>query len=805
MPPVLTPLRRGDIVRIRGQRWRVVRHTSYDGTALLEVTGCDRGNGQDDARFLIPFDTVERLPAALPPRVVNAARWRHSARLAVAGACESPTSLRAAAQATFTVLPFQLEPALALLQGAACRILIADAVGLGKTIQAGLIVAELVERNRDAHAIVVCPAGLREQWQAELRDRFHLDAAIVDSTRLARHAGVGAGANPWAVHPVVIASVDYLKRPEVIRSLEMLVWDVAIFDEAHALAGRSERAGAATVLAERARNAVLLTATPHSGDEDGFQRLCALGDLRRTFPLLLFRRNRRDHVPGLSRRSTWLRVQPTTAEAAMHSALAAYAGLVWKRNRSPGNPARLAMSLLARRASSSASSLARSLERRLALLAADPSPVRNQLSLPFSGLVTDDEPVQELGAPGLADLGDELTMIGRVLELARRASANESKLGALRRLLRRARQPSIVFTEYRDTLSRLASEFEALQPVLLHGGMTLRERRAAADAFTSRQASLMLATDAASEGLNLQQRCRLVINLELPWTPTRLEQRIGRVDRIGQQRRVHAIHLVVAGAGEHTVVAGLLARMQRIDAALDMSGADMLGDESVAAAVIVGDELPPIAERSAWWAGHVLPDPLLRLQAIREGEAIVRARELQRLSRDRQPERRPVLTVVRRRIRPQRLWLFRLDYLTDGGGPLWTALIGLAASDTERRGPAVSAAMDALHVDAGLMDALAHEHVIAAARVASDLTPGLRLARSRELAIIEIISARRARLAATLIQPGLFGRGLSGFRDAQAAAAADLIDRCRRHLARLESAGTPVPGAREFVCAVLAH
>ncbi len=212
--------------------------------------------------------------------MVRPSRWRHIARAALADATPSPHALRAAARAHFAIVPFQLEPALAVNSARGCRLLIADEVGLGKTVQAGLIVAEVFAREPDARALVVCPAGLREQWQGEMHERFGLPAVVLDAAGIARVTSAqGPGLNPWAAVRVGVTSIDYLKRPEVMRGFEALVWDVVVFDEAHALAGPSDRATAAALLGTRARRVVLLTATPHSGDEDAFGRLCDLGRL----------------------------------------------------------------------------------------------------------------------------------------------------------------------------------------------------------------------------------------------------------------------------------------------------------------------------------------------------------------------------------------------------------------------------------------------------------------------------------------------------------------------------------------------
>ena len=148
-------------------------------------------------------------------------------------------------------------------------------------------------------------------------------------------------------------------------------------------------------------------------------------------------------------------------------------------------------------------------------------------------------------------------------------------------------EPVIVFTEYRDTLLQLAG---ALPPSLqLHGGLTASER-AAVQARFNEAGGLLLATDAAAEGLNLQRRCRIVVNYELPWNPARLEQRIGRVDRIGQARAVHAITLVARDTAEDLVIANLARRLARVVATLgdrDRLGA-FLTDARMARLVIAG-------------------------------------------------------------------------------------------------------------------------------------------------------------------------------------------------------------------------
>lgn len=770
----------GDRVRIRGERWRIARCLPYDAVAVLEVQGCGASNHGEHARFLLPFELLDRLALSSVPRVVRPAAWRRAARRALADASPSWTSLRAAARANLDLIPFQLEPALALARGEGCRFLIADGVGMGKTVQAGLMIAELLHCCADSRVLVVTPAGLRDQWRDELRTRFGLEAEVLDAAGIARtHARLPAGLNPWSVHSLAITSVDYVKRPEVLRCHEPLLWDLVIFDEAHGLAGRSDRAAAADALGRRARMLVMLTATPHSGDDEAFRRMCGIGRLKDDGPILLFRRTRRDAGFAAARRAVLLRIRPTAAEAAMHDALMEYGRLVWTQSAAvAGSGAPLAISVLLRRASSSAASLARSLQRRMALLS-DPSSRAVQASLPFGGGFDDEEPGELLGAAGLRDARDERARLERLLALAHEAACAESKLAALRRLLSRSREPAIVFTEYRDTLQRVAEAMRTEDAVQLHGGLSARERTEALRRFASGDARLLLATDAASEGLNLHQRCRLVINLELPWTPLRLEQRAGRVDRIGQARRVHAVHLVASDTSEETVLATLARRMARMQRAMGALG--QLPDERDVAACVLGERALPDPATPA------PPLPLndikvvdLGLEGRSEAARIERCRALLDPRDDRAWDGRPVIARVRRahpRTSHPRtshpsvelFWLFRLLLADTNGRILWDAALPITAAGAPIRARSHTATrllLDPSHPDIQHTTARAMEDYLQSAQLAARRRASLWL--RREHALIEELRVRHARLSAGLLQFGLFDRRQERIAAAQA-------------------------------------
>jgi superfamily II DNA/RNA helicase len=177
-----------------------------------------------------------------------------------------------------------------------------------------------------------------------------------------------------------------------------------------------------------------------------------------------------------------------------------------------------------------------------------------------------------------------------VLALAEGAAGQDAKLRVLRRLVARTSERMIVFTEYRDTLLTLCSGLRGVATAVLHGGLDRAERNSVVRRFTSGCARVLLATDAAAHGLNLQFDCRLVVNLDLPWSPVRLEQRIGRVDRIGQTRSVHVIHLAARGTFEDVVLSRLALRVERVRKSVG-TGSSVLGamSEMEVAGEVFGD------------------------------------------------------------------------------------------------------------------------------------------------------------------------------------------------------------------------
>ena len=597
----ILPPQIGARVRARGRTWVVTGVDAFPTCRV--VTLAATGTSALSRRLVVPVDDVvaaEQTPAV---RRVSLGHWRRAWR-GLLGAQTSTTSLRCAAAARIELLPYQLEPALALLHAQGCRLLIADEVGLGKTIQAMLAVAELRARGLAPRVLVVCPAGLRDQWVDEWRTRFGLAFLGMDHAALRRIRGtLPYGTNPWRTEPLVVTSVDYVKRADVLPSVLSAGWDVVVVDEAHGACGVSDRHTAVARLCERASWVLLLSATPHNGDAAAFNALYNLGrhpHARAPEPLVVFRRSRLEAGRDAGRRVHTRRVTGTEPERRMHAALATLTQAVRRDTPELDRHAWLLLSLLHKRALSSAYALAASVERRLHMLGRPADSSVLQLALPL-----DDESGELDGAdappmwsePVMRDSGRERHLLERLLDAATRAIGHECKLHRLHRWLRRVHEPVIVFTEYRDTLLHVRQQV-APQAAVVHGGLTREQRREALARFAS--GGVLLATDAAGEGLNLQQQCRTVVNLELPWNPMRLEQRIGRVDRIGQRRRVHVTHLVANDTAECRLLTRLSSRVMqahaRIGAPDPLSGRPAWTEDASARLVVLDDDSSPAVE-----------------------------------------------------------------------------------------------------------------------------------------------------------------------------------------------------------------
>lgn len=571
MQEVRSGLVPGAVVQARGERWRVRDTRRLTGVVILTLDALE-GMGQPRSlTLLLPFDRVglgrDRGPIGRRRQAVVRGTLYALAQMRPDG------GLWALPSARVDVLGWQLAPALAVLAGAS-RLLLADAVGLGKTIQAGLVLAELYLRGMVERALVLAPPAVRAGWAHELRARFGLPVDVVDLPALLHLERSGAvGANPWSQSPVIVSSIDLVKRPEILGAVERAPVDLLIVDEAHHVTPGTDRHAAVERLARQVPWVVLASATPHSGDAAAYRALLDVGGAS-SEPgdrMRVFRRSHGDVRLVSARRTHALGVRTSREERELLGAVLAYARDLCRVAATTTPGVQLLASVLARRAASSPLAAQRTLQRRLDSLAHGAAPSQApQPLLPWEELEEEEHQQPWLSVQGFEDVDAERECLRRLVALAESATANWSKGVRLRRLVGSIGEPAVVFSEFRDTLDACRAELEpAVSVSCLHGELDAGERHRRLSAFLEGRVRVLLTTDVAGEGLNLHGPSRLVITVEWPWSPLRIEQRIGRVHRLGQTRTVHAIHLTARGSYEETVVARMLQRAAR--AAADLS------------------------------------------------------------------------------------------------------------------------------------------------------------------------------------------------------------------------------------------
>ena len=510
--------------------------------------------------------------------------------------------LLAPIQSSVVPLPHQLYALNRAMSRDRIRYLLADEVGLGKTIEAGLILRELKLRGMVRRVLVVAPKGLVRQWQAEMRLHFGENFRFIEPSEIAAfRQWRDEEDNLWRMHDQVICSLDSVKPIEKRRgwSLEQLNtynrerfedlisagWDLVIVDESHRLGGSTEqmaryKLGAA--LSEAAPYLLLLSATPHQGKTDQFMRLMQLLD-RDSFPdesSISHERVRPFVIRTEKRVSITAEGQPLFKPRATrllpvawqnkHAAQQRLYESVTDYVRHGYNQALAAqqrhigflMILMQLLVTSSTAAIHSTLEKRMTLLK-KPQLQTNLFDEPDVDEWAELDGQSQLNiAVQTSGWEREKAEVETLLELARETGrqGTDAKAEALLELIYKLQQEEndpqikvLIFTEFVPTQAMLAEFLESrgFSVALLNGSMDLQARTQAQQAF-SREVRVMISTDAGGEGLNLQF-CHVVVNFDMPWNPMRLEQRIGRVDRIGQPHVVRAINFVLDDTVEHRV------------------------------------------------------------------------------------------------------------------------------------------------------------------------------------------------------------------------------------------------------------
>ncbi len=546
-------------VRCRARTWRVLDMRHHAGTTTWRLA-----QGAEIPRLLAaPPDDVREVAGRY--RRVSRRGWVRAA-LAHARSAAPGWWPVTATGLPVDALAWQFVPAMMILSGHHRRVLLADEVGMGKTVQAGLLLREIHAREPDATTLVVSPPGLLTQWHAELCTRVRLDAAILDAAALRREA-----AQPRAIVDASragtcwLVSIDLLRQPDVVALLAGRRWTLLVVDEAHSAAPGTARLAAVSRVASASVRVLLLTATPAASGAGAADDLRRVGGRGSEAPMPVLRRSA-SLLARPPRRTCVVKVDIGTAHQALCSLLD---GFVARARHESGARGLLPAMVLRRRGSSCPAALRRSLERRLTVLG-------HAAPLPASRLpgLFDAEPLPDQDAtddelmrmPAWADAEAERGAIERLLRRVRELPAAGRKLECVARLVRRCQQPVVIFTAFLDTLRALRPLLPRDGLVVVHGEQPDALRGEALEAFTKGQASVLLTTDAAAEGLNLHARCRLVIHAEVPASARSLEQRNGRLDRYGQARRVHAVIMASRAVEDVGALARLRARAENDEA-----------------------------------------------------------------------------------------------------------------------------------------------------------------------------------------------------------------------------------------------
>lgn len=497
-------------------------------------------------------------------------------------------------------LPHQLHVLNRAMETNNIRYILADEVGLGKTIEAGMIIRELKSRGLVSRILVVCPTGLVTQWASEMQEKFHEKFQVILPSDYDTIRRLTDNDDVYGQFDQVISPMDSIKpiekhagwseekvekyNEERIYSIINSGWDLIIIDEAHRVAGSSgevARYKLGNLLAQASPYLLLLSATPHNGKTEPFLRLIRLLDadafpnaksiVREQVAPFLIRTEKREVIDNngnllFKNRITHLVTiswdERNNLQRELYEMVSSYVAKTYNkalRNRKKNMCLIFLLIIMQRMVTSSTAAIRQSLERRLNVLLEQRTCVGNLREEDLDELNIEDGVEDALEAISL-DMELEIEELKQIISLAKQAQFQnqdakvEPLLNEIDAILSEDRtQKVIIFTEFVATQTYLQELLvnRGYTVTILNGGMSIDERNAAMQEFKT-STSIFISTDAGGEGLNLQF-ANIIINYDLPWNPMKIEQRCGRVDRIGQQRDVHIYNFIVGETVENRV------------------------------------------------------------------------------------------------------------------------------------------------------------------------------------------------------------------------------------------------------------
>lgn len=635
----------GKIARVRGRLWLIndvsfSTDTTSDSSTLVTLESLEDSDlgsklsviKEREIDFeILPDDIIPEIGNRLDhPDIfdsfVNALRWSNKRIL-------NNEVIRAPFYGSIKQRSFQLEPVVKALSMARINLLIADDVGLGKTIEAGMITQELILRGKARRILLVCPASLQLQWQWEMEHKFGLDFQIIDSKKITEFKReYGINVNPWLAYPRLITSIDFMKmegrKNEFLRSCESISnryirpWDLLIVDEAHNAIPQptknyykdSERTKLIYEITRHFEHKIFLTATPHNGQKKSFVAFLDMIDplnfnrgedpdidresFKKRLKRIMIRRLKRGPncvkdsfgkplFPDRTIKS--LVVSPSEKEQNMLRILNDYIKQRMENHSdedSKRRPLEFALTILKKRLLSSPRAFYNSIivhansryaegdsEKYLQLLVKklnedwDDDIERDQLEQELLGSIESKSGDSKL--TDLISLSKDLKdtkdcKIEKIIEWVNNNLKDGNKWNNER---------LVIFTEYKDTLDYIVEQLmksgvEEERIIQLYGGMEMQKRESIKEAFEihpeESPARILVATDAASEGINLQYHCRYMIHMEIPWNPIRLEQRNGRIDRHGQNRNMKIYHFVYQDDADSRFLNTIVEKVEQI-------------------------------------------------------------------------------------------------------------------------------------------------------------------------------------------------------------------------------------------------
>lgn len=497
-------------------------------------------------------------------------------------------------------LPHQLHVLNRAMETNNIRYILADEVGLGKTIEAGMIVKELKSRGLVQRVLVVCPTGLVTQWASEMQEKFHEKFHVILPSDYDTIRRLTDAEDVYGQYDQVISPMDSIKpiekhagwtdervekyNEERIYSIINSGWDLIIIDEAHRVAGSSgevARYKLGYLLSQASPYLLLLSATPHNGKTEPFLRLVRLLD-EEAFPNsksivkeqvapYLIRTEKREAIDNngnllFKKRITHLVElhwdERHTFQRELYELVSHYVSKTYdkaKRNRKKNMCLIFLLIIMQRMVTSSTAAVRQSLEHRLDVLKSQNTRIGSLTESDLADLDIEDDVAEALEAISL-NMAEEIAELEHIISVAKQAEFQhpdvkvERLVDTIDEILSEDRnQKIIIFTEFVATQAYLQQFLEnrGFTVSVLNGSMSIDERNEALQEFKTKT-SIFISTDAGGEGLNLQFS-NIIINYDLPWNPMKIEQRCGRADRIGQQRDVHIYNFIVGDTVENRV------------------------------------------------------------------------------------------------------------------------------------------------------------------------------------------------------------------------------------------------------------